>query len=175
MQIESILIFVVLIALTSLSNKRKQAQQQRKKQQKTARTQQQEPKNTTAQTMTKEPSRNKGKKSLQDIFREMQSELELEYGMDKAEQKKQDVENTEKSLKSTQPSDMKAHNKSVDRKKAGRRKEVREPTEETKQNSPIYTDEIKDEAKPRSLEINSKTVFNGVIFSEILGKPKGRH
>lgn len=167
MQIESILIFVVLIALTSFSNKKKQAQQQRKKQQGTATSQQQRQTQKTP-PVTSAPQTKK--RSLQDVFKEMQSELETEYN------KKADSQRKDPDLEQTVPSqktDLK-EKKVLGTEKKKKNMKPPEPTEELKQKSPIYASEIKDRTPFKKLDINQHTVFNGIIFSEILGKPKGK-
>ncbi len=169
MQIESILIFVVLIALSSLLNKKKQGQQQRRNQQKTMTSQQQEQKSTPNSPVGKTAAPSK-KRSLQDIFREMQSELEAEYKKTTGEQESDQYEVKPAPIKKSDSADKKV-SATKDKKK---RMKPPEPTEKTKQNSPIYSYEIKDEIPFKSLKINQDTVFNGIIFSEILGKPKGK-
>lgn len=69
MQIESILIFIAFVVITSLANKRKEAQQKQRQQQK---------RQTPTQTTQKKQQR-PGKRTLQDLFHEMQQELEAEY------------------------------------------------------------------------------------------------
>ena len=169
MQIESILIFVVLIALTSLANKRKKAQQHHKKQQPTYRPQQ-APENTNPPVSEAKPKRSQ-KRSLQDIFSEMQSELEAEYkkasGVDVQKNQPQQQQRAEKAIAKKKSAAEKSQ-------KTSAKRDVPEPSEETKKKSPIYGNEIRDTGRSQGIEINAQTVLNGIIFSEILGKPKGQ-
>ncbi|SFH57353.1 hypothetical protein SAMN05192551_101591 [Tindallia magadiensis] len=161
MQIESILIFVVLIALSSLTNKRKQAQQQRKKQQTvTTRQSDIETASSPVETSSQKSKQPKGKRTLQDILREMQNDLA-------AESQEKEIKEESKENKTT------PIHKEKSTKKAQKKKSIPEPSKEVKQQSPIYANEIKDNLSSRRLQVNQQSIYNGIVFSEILGKPKG--
>jgi methionyl-tRNA formyltransferase len=51
------------------------------------------------------------------------------------------------------------------------RKLPAEPTKAQKKKSPIYANEIKDKHQEIDIDLTEENILNGIIFSEILGKP----
>ena len=158
MQIESILIFIAIVVVSSLFNRKKQSQQQRNKQesQKPSESRQERPRQTTRKPATR-------KRTLQDVFREMQQELERDLRPEEP-----DRSLTEQKSKSER---MIRDQKSQPVKQTGM---PPEPTREQKRKSPIYGGEIEDQPIAIGFEMTEQSILNGIIFSEIIGKPKSK-
>ncbi|SMP39498.1 hypothetical protein [Anoxynatronum buryatiense] len=177
MQIESILIFIVFVVISSMANRRKQAQQRQQRQQPQP-MENQQPKVAASQPKTQHPSQppkpaRPAKRTLQDLFREMQQELVDEFKQ-ASEQVPED-----RSLEMQDPAMVTRSAKSsvtaaAKNRGAGQSTDGRnvEPSETMKRKSPIYGNEIKEMPKTAAIELTEETVLNGIIFSEILGKPK---
>jgi hypothetical protein len=157
MQIESILIFIAFIVISSLFNRKKQAQQQRNRQesQKPTESRQARPQQTAPRPAPR-------KRTLQDVFREMQQELERDFRpaepdrslaeqKAKAERIRRDQQ-TEPVKQAMPPG----------------------PTREQKPKSPVYAGEIKDQPVQVGFQMTEESILNGIIFSEVIGKPKSK-
>lgn len=166
MQIESILIFIAFVVITSLANKRKEAQHKQRQQQK-----RQTPTQST-QTKQQKPV----KRTLQDLFHEMQQELENEYkkATETSEtKKKQVVQTLQKKEKSEAPFTYESTDSRIEAPKARTLKEKKPLTPSyTKKNSPVYKNEIKDLPNEIGFNMTEEAILNGIIFSEVMGKPK---
>lgn len=166
MQIESILIFIVFVVISSLANKRKEAQQKQRQQQK-----RQTPTQAT-QTKKQRP----GKRTLQDLFHEMQQELEVEYK--KATEmsganKKQPAQTIKKKEAPEAPFTYESTDSRIGAPTARTLKERKQLTPSyKKKNSPIYKDEIRDQSEEIGFNMSEEAILNGIIFSEVIGKPK---
>ncbi|MDW7670307.1 MAG: hypothetical protein SCK57_12135 [Bacillota bacterium] len=170
MQIESILIFVAFVIISSLANKRKQAQQQQRqqrKQQTDQRPQQSRQQPPNQQQKSSSTAQRPMKRTLQDLFREMQQEMQEEYHRTREQAKKTPAEEAKpfapKSNGNVAASQMLQQTA---------KKLPAEPTKTQKKKSPIYTDEIKDKPNGIDIDLTDENILNGIIFSEILGKPK---
>lgn len=168
MQIESILIFVAFVIISSLANKRKQAQQQQRQQQKQQLDQkpqqirQQQPKQ---QQKSSSAAQRPKKRTLQDLFLEMQQGMEAEYRRTTESEKKPPAETKPFAREATgNVAAPQMLQKTAKRMPA-------EPTKAQKEKSPIYADEIKDKPNGIDIDLTEENILNGIIFSEILGKP----
>ncbi len=165
MQIESILIFIVFVVISSFANKRKEAQNRQRQQQK-------------RQTQTKptQTTQKPGKRTLQDLFREMQQEVESEYKKVTeltGDRKKQEAPTTQKKAKPAATFTYESTDPRIDAPSARTLKEKKpiKPSFVNKK-SPVYKDEIKDQSVEVGFNMTEEAILNGIIFSEVIGKPK---
>jgi hypothetical protein len=168
MQIESILIFVAFVIISSLANKRKQAQQQQRQQRKQPLDQRQQQSRQQLPKQQQKPSSSSQrpkKRTLQDLFREMQQEMETEY--------RRTTEPAKKPPSETKPFTKESIGNVTASQKLQEttRKLPAEPTKAQKKKSPIYANEIKDKHQEIDIDLTEENILNGIIFSEILGKP----
>ncbi len=166
MQIESILIFILFVVVSSFANKRKEAQHKQRQQQK--RQTQTQPSKTTQQKP--------GKRTLQDLFREMQQEVESEYKKVTelaGDKKKQSAPAIQKKEKSAATFTYESTDPRIDAPSARTLKE-KKPIKPsfTNKKSPVYKDEIKDQSFEVGFDMTEEAILNGIIFSEVIGKPK---
>lgn len=167
MQIESILIFIVFVVISTFASKRKTAQQRQQQQQQTQKT-------TTAVSPKPMPQKS-SKRTLQDLFREMQQELETEY-----REVQETASNSKKTVMAPTTAPETRHPFTYER----TRPDIKGPTattakekklmkaNATRMKSPVYEDEIKDTPSDTIIDLSQDSVLKGIIFSEILGKPK---
>lgn len=166
MQIESILIFIAFVVITSLANKRKEAQHKQRQQQK---------RQTPTQATQPKPQKT-GKRSLQDLFHEMQRELEAEYKKTtetSGTNKKQAAQTIQKKEETAAPFTYESTDPRVGAPTARTLKEKKPLTPSNKKkNSPVYMHEIKDQSEEIGFNLSEEAILNGIIFSEVIGKPK---
>lgn len=174
MQIESILIFIAFIVISSMANKRKQAQQQQRQQRKPL--ENQLPSANAGGPQAKQPSRAPSprpvKKSLQDLFREMQQELEAEFkraSEPTPEERSLEMKDPSVGTEPVRPTTTTPKKSTASKRAPGK---MAEPSEAMKRKSPIYGNEIKEKPHQAAIELTEEALLNGIIFSEVLGKPK---
>lgn len=168
MQIESILIFIAFVVITSLASKRKEAQQKQRQQQK----RETQTQTKQVQTQPKQVKQQKPvKRTLQDLFREMQQEMETEYK--KATTSSTTAPSTQKK---EQPAATFTYESTDPRIGAPSARTVKDkkPTKPSvvKKKSSVYENEIKDQSVEVGFKMSEEAVLNGIIFSEVMGKPK---
>jgi len=169
MQIESILIFIAFVVLSSFANRRKEAQHKQRQQQK--RQTQTKPTQATQQKQQKP-----GKRTLQDLFREMQQEMESEYKKVTeltGDRKNQEAPTTQKKAKPAATFTYESTDPRIDAPSARTLKEKKpiKPSFVSKK-STVYEDEIKDQSVEVGFNMTEEAILNGIIFSEVIGKPK---
>ncbi len=171
MQIESILIFVVLVALSSLLNKKKENKRQENKRRTPEVTQSQQ------QETQRKPPRSqpaaKGKRTLQDLFKEMQAELETAA---KPHQPQEDEpKQSGEAISRVEADESQRRKEALQRKReAQKRRSVPDPEKERDAQSVLYRNEIRDRKPQTRLDFGPQSVVNGILYAEILGKPKSR-
>lgn len=168
MQVESILIFIAFVVISSFANKRKEAQHKQRQQQK----------HQTQTKPTQATQQKPGKRTLQDLFREMQQEVESEYKKVTeltGDRKKQEAPATQKKAKPAATFTYESTDPRIDAPSAGTLKEKKpiKPSFVNKK-SPVYKDEINDQSVEVGFNMTEEAILNGIIFSEVIGKPKAK-